>query len=99
VKIEINKEMAIQLAESKFWETMSAKDIALFQLEAELLCMPFEVFHKAIEEALNRPVYTHEMGLNWKGLREELLGEKEKPTFDEIINLIPKDKRIIILED
>ena len=95
--IEINKEMAIELGRSEFWKTMSARDIALFQLEVRRLCMPFSVFHKALEEALQRPVWTHEMGLNWEGLKEELLGKRQKPTMEEIINLIPKDKRIIIL--
>jgi len=94
--IEINKEIAIELARSEFWKTMSAKDLALFQLEVKKLCMPFSVFHKAIEEALNRPVWTHEMGLNWEGLKEELLGKRPKPTMEEIINLIPEDKRVIM---
>jgi len=94
--IEINKEIAIELARSEFWKTMSVKDLALFQLEVKKLCMPFSVFHKAIEEALNRPVWTHEMGLNWEGLKEELLGKRPKPTMEEIINLIPEDKRVIM---
>ena len=100
MKIEINSEMAKELAETKFWETMSAKNIALFQLTVKYLCMPFEVFHKALEEALNRPVYTHELGLNWNGLLKELLGEIKPLTIEDIINLIPKEKRIVItLED
>lgn len=94
--IEINSEIAKQLYRTKFWETMSARDIALFQLKVKYLCMPFDVFHKAIEKALGRPVWTHEMGLNWKGLMKELLGEKPTPTMEEIINLIPKEKRMIV---
>lgn len=36
------------------------------------------------------------MGLNWEGLCLEFLGEKDAPTFQEIIELIPVEKRIIV---
>ena len=75
---------------------MTSRQIAEFQMEQERLCMPFDVFHKAITEVLGRPVYTHEFGLNRDGLLKELRGEKEPPTLEEIINLIPEDKRILI---
>lgn len=55
------------------------------------------VFHEAMEKALNRPVLTHEFGLNWKGLKAELMGEQSPPTIQDIINLIPADKRTILL--
>ena len=75
---------------------MTPREIAEFQMEQDRLCVPFDVFHKAIEDALGRPVYTHEFGLNRDGLRKELNGEKESPTLEEIINLIPENKRILI---
>lgn len=56
----ITKEQAIKLAESKFWESMSYREIAEFQLNTECLCMPFEIFHEVIEKTLDRPVGTHE---------------------------------------
>lgn len=68
----------------------------MFQLFEPLLCMPFDIFHEAVEKTLNRSVFTHEFGLNWKGLQKEILGEKDPPTFTEIIDLIPEEKRIII---
>lgn len=88
---------AIALGNTKFWEKMSAREIALFQLYTELLCMPFEVFHRAMEEALGRPVWTHEFGTNVEGLKLELLGRKNPPTMEEIINLIPADKRVFVV--
>lgn len=94
---QLTPEQAIEFGKSKAWEKMTAKERAAFQLEQECLCMPFDVFHKAIEEALGRPVWTHEFGLNMKGLREELAGKVKAPTFAEIMNLIPKDKRIILM--
>lgn len=56
----LTEEQAIRLAETKFWETMTDHDIAKFQLFEDRLCMPFGVFHRAIEKALGRPVWTHE---------------------------------------
>lgn len=94
----MTKEQAIKLAESKFWEGMSHRDIAGFQLFEEFLCMPFSVFHEAVEKSLGRPVFTHEFGIGVDGLKKEFLGVREHPTFEEIVNLIPKDKRIILME-
>lgn len=94
---QLTKEQAIVFGENKCYEGWSARQIAEFQLEQEKLCVPFDVFHEAIEKALGRPVYTHEFGLNRDGLRKELYGEKEPPTLEEIINLIPEDKRILLI--
>lgn len=99
MQIGINRDMAIQLSESRFWETMTNREIAEFQLMVRKLCMPFGVFHKALEKALGRPVWTHEMGLNWEGLLEELRGNRDKPTMEEIINLLPESIRIVVLSD
>ena len=93
---QLTKEQAIAFGENKLYEGMTSRQIAEFQLEQEKLCMPFDVFHKALEETLGRPVYTHELALNREGLRKEIRGETEAPTFEEIINLIPEDKRILI---
>lgn len=93
---QLTKEQAIAFCDNKLYEDMTSRQIAEFQMEQDRLCMPFDVFHKAITEALGRPVYTHEFALNREGLLKELRGEKEPPTLEEIINLIPEDKRILI---
>jgi len=92
----MTKDEAIQLSETKFWENISYKDIATFQLFEEKLCMPFDVFHEALEKSLGRPVFTHELGLNLDSIKSEFLGDKEAPSFEDVINLIPQDKRILI---
>lgn len=92
----MTKEQAIKLFDSKFWENMSFSERAKFQLFEERLCMPFDVFHEAIEKSLGRSVWTHEFGMNCDGLKKELLGEVPAPTMEEIINLIPRGKRIIL---
>jgi hypothetical protein len=92
----VTKENAVALYESGFWKQMSYKEIAKFQLMEDLLCMPFEVFHEAITKALGRSVYTHEFGLNRDGLIRELSHGAPAPTLEEVINLIPEEKRIIL---
>lgn len=95
----MTKDEAIALYHSGFWESMTAYDRALFQLSEPLLCMPFDVFHASVEEALGRPVWTHEFAgrAGMERLRKELLGERAAPSMAEIINLIPADKRIILV--
>lgn len=92
----MTKEKAIGLFDSKFWEEMTQRQIAEFQISEERLCMPFDVFQKAVENTLGRPVWTHEFGLNLQGLKDELFKGKSAPTIEEIINLIPEDKRRIV---
>lgn len=87
---------AIELYKSKFWENLSYREMAKFQLFERRLCMPFDLFHKAVEESLGRPVWTHEFSLNIEGLRKAFLGEESPPSLEDIINLIPKDKRWIL---
>lgn len=96
--MKITKEIAIKLANSKFWEEMSHEQIAKFQMFEPLLCMPFGIFHEAMEKTLGRPVYTHEFGLNADGLKKELMGESPTPSLEEIINLIPKEKLVILVK-
>ena len=96
---KLTKEGAIKLFESKFWEPMSHRDRAMFQIFETRLCMPWDVFHEAVEKSLGRPVFTHEFGMNLEGLRAELLGKKAAPTFEEIVNLIPAEKRILVVVD
>jgi len=94
LKNSIGKENAIELYHSNWWEGLSYREIAGVQLLTTELCCPFDVFQEAVEKSLGRHVFTHEFGLNYDGICEEFLGEREEPTIDEILNLIPEDKRI-----
>ena len=57
---------------SYWWVGKSDHDLAMFQLHERLLCMPFEVFRKALGNALKRPVSLDDIALNWEGLKKEL---------------------------
>jgi hypothetical protein len=93
---QLTKEQAIEFAQTKAWEFMDDREKVGFQLFQEHLCMPFDVLHEAITKVLGRPVYTHEFGLDYDGLVSEFLGDRCAPTIDDIMNLIPEEKRIII---
>lgn len=95
----MKKEQAIKLAESEFWKDLSFRERAEFQLLEDRLCMPFKVFHEAVEKSLGRPVFTHEFGLDREGLIEEFYGARPRKTLREVLDLIPEDKRIILVED
>lgn len=98
-KIRIGREKAIALYNSEWWKCKTHREIAEFQLFTAELSMPFVVFHEALEKSLGRSVWTHEIGMNYEGLAQEFLGEKPAPTMDEILNLIPVEKRIVIAVD
>ena len=93
---QLSKEEAIELAESGKWKDWPDRALVGFQLFQKKMCVDFSAFHAAIERVLERPVYTHEFGMNFDGLVAEFLGESPKPSFQDIMDMIPEDKRIII---
>jgi hypothetical protein len=94
----MTKDEAIALAKSEWWTNATDRQIAEFQLSNPLQCMPFERFHKAVEKSLCRTVFTHEFAgqENWDLLLAEVIGKREPPTLQEIIDLIPAEKRIVV---
>ncbi len=96
-KVSIGKEKAITLYHTEWWKSCTHKQIASFQLFTQELACPFDVFHEAVEKSLGRPVFTHEFGMNYDGLCKEFLGEVPSPTMEEILSLIPEEKRIVIV--
>jgi hypothetical protein len=92
----MTREEAIKLAKTEWWKYTDAETIVAFQLYEEKLCMPFTDFHKAIEKVLGRPVFSHELAFVDR-LRIEHKGGKPKPTFEEIVELIPEEKRLLLV--
>lgn len=92
----IGRERAIALAKTEWWKGKTARDIAEFQMLTEELCMPFETYQEALAEAIGRPVFTHELALNFQGIAKELFDDAPAPSFEDILNLIPEGKLIII---
>ena len=95
---EYTSEWAKEFMESGKWERLTAREKTELQLAAEFLCMPFNEFHRAISQTLGRSVYTHEFALNWDGLCEEVFNGAEPPSIEEIIDMLPADKTIILIQ-
>lgn len=92
---QLTRKQAIKFYKSEIWKDMTDDDLVKMQLFQKRLSMPFSIFHEAITRVLNRDVYTHEFA-DSKTLQLEYLGEKEPPTLEEIMDIIPKEKRIFI---
>jgi len=58
--------------------------------------IPVRMVHERIEELVGRPVFTHEMGLNSDGLIQEARN-RQHPSLREVVDLIPPEKRIIVI--
>lgn len=94
----IGRDAAVAMAETKWWEPLTPHEICNVQLFTVELCCPFDVFHGAVEAAIGRPVFTHEFSsAGYDGIVAEFLGEKDAPTFDEIMEMIPEEKRILVV--
>ena len=95
---QLTRAQAQEIYRSELWTEWSLEYIAKFQLYQNRLCLPFGKFHEAIEHELGRSVWTHEFASsNIGNLQDEYEGKKTKPTFEEIVELIPEEKRIVLL--
>lgn len=92
----MTKQDALKLAESRFWESLDHRARAEFQLQEPRLCMPFSVFHEAVEKAIGRPVWSHEF-VDPAHLLGEIRGEEPRRTVQQILDLLPPEKRIVLL--
>ena len=92
---QITKGQAVEIYESKEWKNWTDEEIVTFQLFQQYLAIPFTRFHQAMEKILGRPVWTHEFAFI-ENLRAEYRKERPAPSFADIINLIPKEKRILV---
>ncbi len=93
---QLDKKTALGLAESEVWKNWTDKERVEFQLYQNLLCMPFDTFHKSVEKTLDRPVFTHEFAFP-DHLKQEFEGKCGKPSFENIIDLLPKDKEVVVI--
>lgn len=92
---QLTRDQAIAFAESGAWKDMPMRERAVFQLNQDKLCMPFSAFHEAVEKATGRPVFTHEFA-DTARLLAEIAGDAVAPTFEQIIYMIPAEKRVVV---
>lgn len=91
---QLTEKQAIEMADSGIWKEWTDEQVVRLQLFQNRLCMDFGRFQEALEGVLGRSVWTHELA-DPDRIKEEYLGTKPPPTFDEIIEMIPEEKRII----
>lgn len=92
---QLTQDEAIAFAEGGEWKSMTKRQITEFQMYQRLMCMPFDVFHEAVEDALGRPVWTHEFAYI-EDLQDELQGNKLKGYFDEVMAYLDPEKTTVI---
>jgi hypothetical protein len=94
---QMTREQAIKFYESNIWEEWTHEQIVRLQLFQDRLCVTLDRYQEALFNVFGRGIYSHELAEgNRKNLILEYLGEKDSPTFDEIMNLIPFEKRMIL---
>jgi len=94
---QFTKAEAIAFAKSGEWKKLSQEERAALFLNQRLLCMPFDVAHKAVEVALGRPVWTHEF-VDIPRLKDEWK-TGEKPSLENIMSMIDRDKMIVVVTE
>ena len=88
---QLSQEQAQLIFKSRVWEQWTDIQLLRFQLFQNNLCMPFGKYHTTLERFLGRPIYTYTLDHQKDKLIKEVLGSDEKPTINEIYNLIPAE--------
>ena len=87
---KLSKEEAGELYDSGWWEDKTDQEIIAFQLFEPLLCMPFNEFHRAVEQVFNRPVYTHEFAFT-EQLQAEYLTQRPPMSLGESLSRLQEE--------
>ena len=86
--------------DNRWWTSKDKKILGYYQLITPIMLVSFDKFHESLEFLLGRPVWTHEMALNYEGLKaegerafkgtpdsEEQKSESIKKSFEQLANL------------
>ncbi|MDX1514774.1 MAG: hypothetical protein R3174_13635 [Gammaproteobacteria bacterium] len=92
----LSRDQAVALYDSKFWRHLNMEERACFQLREERLCMPFAVFHQAVETCLQREVGAAEY-LRPRRLLRELSRDAAPPAKETILELVPANCRTLLV--
>ena len=95
--MSLTKEEAIYMSGSKWWEDKTDEQIAEFQIHEPRLCCPFEIFHKAVETWLSRPVWTHEFA-DPQALIDEKEGKRKAEDPLTSLKRVAPGKPIIVVK-
>lgn len=80
----MTREEAILLAATEWWKGRTAQEIVDVQLFLDRSVMPFDLYHEALEEVLQRPIQTLEFTKDGvKRLQREYIMKCQRITADE----------------
>jgi len=69
---QLDQAQAVEFHDSLQWQTMSYQELAKFQINQKHLCMPWDVFHEAVEKTIGYPVYSHEFATNFESIKSKI---------------------------
>lgn len=84
---QLTKEQVRTIKEGKLYEKMSARQCAAFQMEQEIVFLPFPILHASIDFVLGRSVTINEFG-DMEKLRKEVLDKQPSPTFEQALAIM-----------
>ena len=90
---EIGISESLRLINSQWWNLASPREIAKKQLLVKEPCVPLDVFMMALSESLDREVFVFEMAFGRDQLQMEFFGEKDPPSEEDIVMLLPLKQR------
>ena len=95
----MDREEAIEVANTHWWINKTPKEIVEFQLYEDKLCMPYNLYQQAIIKVLGRSVFTHEFARP-ENLQREFEKKSPKQTPKGIVEalneLIPKERTLFV---
>ena len=94
------REKNIEQAKAKYkeawWKSDKPEVLFLGQIQEPTLLMEFSKFHKVTEQALGRPVWTHEFA-EPEELLDEYYKERPKATMTDVFDKLARYKKPAIL--
>jgi len=92
------KDEAVAKARTGWWESMPLSEAATIQLHQQRLAMPFDKFQEGMQQALGRPVWTHEFAYadEPNGLKAELAGKVPPADMARVLGWLPEDKTVVV---
>lgn len=92
---DLAQETAVALYEASWWKSFGLQESAVLQLHQDRLCMPINKFKEALSFAFGRTIFSHELR-DPDRLKAELSSLKKAPTFQEVLDMIPLEKRVVV---
>lgn len=101
-KIDITLEQAEEIEKTKFYCFLDAKQIVRFQICLNMWCLEPGLFYAALEKILGRKISSEfgndvlpEYSYIHDDIIDEYLQKETIPTINELIEMLPKDKKYL----